>query len=100
MINLQSGKWQFFKRKLKIMPWNMINDNMESLYPFDYCGIYNKEKSLGDLFRYINKLGEDVALESLKTYMSDRDRNLAKLHKYSVICGVKDKMEPFIKGML
>ncbi len=34
------------KRKLKIMPWNMINDNMESLYPFDYCGIYNKEKFL------------------------------------------------------
>lgn len=62
--------------------------------------IYNKEKSLGDLFRYINKLGEDVALESLKTYMRSRNRNLAKLHKYSVICGVKDKMEPFIKGML
>jgi len=62
--------------------------------------IYNKEKSLGDLFRYINKLGEDVALESLKTYMKSRDRDLAKLHEYSVICGVKDKMEPFIKGML
>ena len=62
--------------------------------------IYNKEKTLGDLFRYINKLGEDVVLESLKTYMKSRDRDLAKLHKYSVICGVKDKMEPFIKGML
>jgi hypothetical protein len=22
----------------------MIKDNMESFYPFDYCGIYNKEK--------------------------------------------------------
>ncbi len=62
--------------------------------------IYNKEKSLGDIFRYINKLGEDVALESLKTYMGSRDRDIAKLHEYSVICGVKDKMEPFIKGML
>ena len=62
--------------------------------------IYNKEKSLGDLFRYINKLGEDVALESLKTYMSNANRDLAKLHKYSVICGVKDKMEPYIKGMM
>ena len=62
--------------------------------------IYNKEKSLGDLFRYMKKLGEDVVLESLKTYMGSRDRNLAKLHEYSVICGVKDKMEPFIKSML
>lgn len=62
--------------------------------------IYNKEKSLGDLFRYIKKLGEDVVLESLKTYMSSKDRNIARLHEYSVICGVKDKMEPYIKGML
>jgi predicted transcriptional regulator of viral defense system len=62
--------------------------------------IYNKEKSIGDLFRYIKKLGEDVVLESLKTYMGSSDRNIAKLHEYSVICGVKDKMEPFIKSML
>jgi hypothetical protein len=32
------------KRKFKVMPWNMIKDSMKSLYPFDYCGIYNKEK--------------------------------------------------------
>ncbi len=62
--------------------------------------IYNREKSIGDLFRYMKKLGEDVALESLKNYMGSRDRDLAKLHRYSVICGVKDKMEPFIKSML
>ncbi len=62
--------------------------------------IYNREKILVDLFRYMKKLGEDVALESLKTYMGSRDKNLAKLHEYSVVCAVKDKMEPFIKSML
>lgn len=62
--------------------------------------IYNREKSIGDLFRYMKKLGEDVALESLKTYMGSRDRDLAKLHRYSVICGVKNNIEPYIKSML
>ena len=62
--------------------------------------IYDREKTLVDLFRYMKKLGEDVALESLKTYMGSRDKNLAKLHEYSVVCAVKDKMEPFIKSML
>ncbi|MGD8781971.1 MAG: Abortive infection protein AbiEi [Ignavibacteria bacterium] len=36
--------------------------------------IYSKEKTIVDLFRYKNKLGEDVALESLKTYMRSRDK--------------------------
>lgn len=34
--------------------------------------IYNKEKTIGDLFRYINKIGEDIAVESLKTYLQNR----------------------------
>ena len=38
--------------------------------------IYTKEKTIVDLFRYKNKLGEDVALESLKTYLKSRDRKV------------------------
>lgn len=62
--------------------------------------IYNKEKTIGDLFRYIGKIGEDIALESLKNYMRDRKRNIGKLIEFSEKCGVKRRMEPFIKGML
>jgi predicted transcriptional regulator of viral defense system len=63
--------------------------------------IYNKEKTIGDLFRYINKLGEDVAVESLKEYLKRKNEmNIPRLIEYSEICGVKKKIEPMIKAIL
>ncbi|MEJ2105114.1 MAG: hypothetical protein P8X47_11130, partial [Ignavibacteriaceae bacterium] len=63
--------------------------------------IYNKEKTIGDLFRYINKIGEDITVESLKTYLQNKkQRNISKLLEFSEICGVKKKIEPMIKAIL
>lgn len=63
--------------------------------------IYNKEKTIGDLFRYISKIGEDIAVESLKTYLQNKkQRNISKLLEFSEICGVKKKVEPMIKAIL
>ena len=63
--------------------------------------IYNKEKTIGDIFRYIGKIGEDIAVESLKTYLQDRkQRNISKLIEYMEICGVRKKTEPMIKAIL
>lgn len=63
--------------------------------------IYNREKTIGDLFRYMKKIGEDIAVESLKTYLQNRkERNIPKLIEYAEICGVKKKIEPLIKAIL
>ncbi len=62
--------------------------------------IYNKEKTLGDMFRYINKIGEDIVLESLKTYMNSKERELNEIIKYAEICGVENKMMPYLKSMI
>ena len=63
--------------------------------------IYNKEKTIGDLFRYINKIGEDIAVESLKEYLKNRKkRSIPKLLEYAEICGVKKKVEPIVKAIL
>ena len=63
--------------------------------------IYNKEKTIGDIFRYMNKLGEDIAVETLKEYLGDRkSRNIPKLLEYAEICGVKKKLEPMVKAIL
>lgn len=43
------------KRKLNVIPSNMIKNNMMCLYPFDYCAIYNKEK-----FQLINGFDRDI----------------------------------------
>ncbi|MEJ5262523.1 MAG: type IV toxin-antitoxin system AbiEi family antitoxin domain-containing protein [Ignavibacterium sp.] len=63
--------------------------------------IYNKEKTIGDLFRYMKKIGEDIAVESLKTYLQNpKGRNVPKLIEYAEICGVKKKIEPMVKAIL
>lgn len=63
--------------------------------------IYNKEKTIGDLFRYINKIGEDIAVESLKEYLKNKkERSIPRLLEYSEICGVRKKVEPMIKAIL
>jgi predicted transcriptional regulator of viral defense system len=63
--------------------------------------IYNKEKTIGDLFRYINKIGEDVAVESLKEYLKNRKKmSIPKLLEFAEICGVRKKLEPMVKAIL
>ncbi|GMR24992.1 MAG: type IV toxin-antitoxin system AbiEi family antitoxin domain-containing protein [Ignavibacteria bacterium] len=62
--------------------------------------IYNKEKTVCDMFRYRNKLGEDIALEGLKNYQKLRKKNIGKLIEYSEICQVKTVMMPILKGLV
>lgn len=62
--------------------------------------VYNKEKTISDIFRYINKIGEDIVLESLKTYVKSKNKSIPKLIKLARETGVYKKMEPYLKGML
>ncbi|MEE9449555.1 MAG: type IV toxin-antitoxin system AbiEi family antitoxin domain-containing protein [Ignavibacteriaceae bacterium] len=62
--------------------------------------IYSKEKTVCDMFRYRNKLGEDIAYEGLKNYLKLKDANLLKLREYSEICQVKTVMMPLVKVLV
>ena len=62
--------------------------------------IYNKEKTICDMFRYRNKYGEDLALEGLKNYLSRKEANVNKLRKYAEICQVKTVMMPYLKALV
>ena len=62
--------------------------------------VYNREKTVCDMFRYRNKLGEDLALEGLQSYLNRSDSNLNELSTYMTICRVKTVMEPYVKAML
>ncbi|MGE5402333.1 MAG: type IV toxin-antitoxin system AbiEi family antitoxin domain-containing protein [Ignavibacteriales bacterium] len=62
--------------------------------------IYNKEKTICDMFRYRNKLGEDLAIEALQTYLRSKDKNIGKLIIYAKICQVKTVIMPMIKGIV
>jgi hypothetical protein len=62
--------------------------------------IYNAEKTICDMFRYRNKLGEDIALEGLKNYLKRKDANINKLWEYAIKCRVKTIVQPYIKAMV
>ena len=61
--------------------------------------IYNAEKTICDMFRYRNKLGEDTALEGLRNYLKRKDANINMLWEYAVKCRVKTIIHPYIKAM-
>jgi hypothetical protein len=62
--------------------------------------IYNKEKTIYDIFRYRDKLGLDLALEGLKEYFKTRKFNIPKLVEYSEICQVKTILTPYLKVLV
>lgn len=62
--------------------------------------IYNMPKTVCDMFRYRNKLGEDLALEGLQNYLKKHKSKLNELAEYMKICRVKTVMEPYVKAMV
>ncbi|HEY5534721.1 MAG TPA: Abortive infection protein AbiEi [Ignavibacteria bacterium] len=99
--NTSKFKLEYPPIKVYYFVKNYYEPGIEKLYTKSgNVSIYNKEKTICDLFRYINKIGEDVTLESLKTYMHNKKKNIAKLFRYAEICGVKNKVELIVKGVL
>jgi predicted transcriptional regulator of viral defense system len=68
--------------------------------PYGDVRIYGSEKSICDMFRYRNKLGEDIALESLKNYINGKYADLYKLKKCAEICQVKSVLLPYLKALV
>jgi predicted transcriptional regulator of viral defense system len=63
--------------------------------------IYEIEKTICDLFRYLKRIGEDIAIEALKSYSKNKKkRKINKLLKYAKICKVYEKVFPLIKTLV
>jgi predicted transcriptional regulator of viral defense system len=62
--------------------------------------IYNQEKTICDLFRYQNKIGDDIVIESLKNYLKLKGRDINKLINYAESLNVKDKILPYVKAIV
>ena len=62
--------------------------------------IYIMEKTVCDMFRYRNKIGEDIALEGLKNYLNRKDANIKKLSEFAEICRVKTIVMPYLKALV
>jgi predicted transcriptional regulator of viral defense system len=62
--------------------------------------IYSREKTIADCFKFRNKIGLDIALEALKDYLRQPDRNLGELLRCAQVNRVDKIMQPYLKGAL
>jgi predicted transcriptional regulator of viral defense system len=62
--------------------------------------IYSKEKTITDCFYFQNYCGLDVALEALKNYLKQSERNLALIHKYAKINKIEKLITPYIEALI
>jgi len=62
--------------------------------------IYDIEKTICDIFRFRNKIGEDIAVEGLKNYIKSGNYNIDKLIGYSKTCRIKTVIMPYLSALL
>lgn len=62
--------------------------------------MYNAERTICDLFKYNDKISNDVALEALKNYMKRNDKNLQQLLDYAKKLRVKKKIKMYAEAMI
>jgi predicted transcriptional regulator of viral defense system len=62
--------------------------------------VYCAEKTLADCFKFRNKIGQDVVVEALKLYRSNRKIKVSELMKYAAICRVEHVMKPYLSAIL
>ncbi len=62
--------------------------------------IYDREKTIADCFKFREKVGMDVALESIKDYLRQPKVNVSLLMKYARINRVEKIMRPYVEVLL
>ena len=61
--------------------------------------IYCPEKTLADCFKYRNKIGLDIAIETLRAYRGRRGARLQAVLEYSRICRVERVVRPYLEAI-
>lgn len=62
--------------------------------------IYDREKTVADCFKFREKIGMDVALESIKDYLRQPKINVSLLMKYARVNSVEKVMRPYLEALL
>lgn len=69
------------------------------VYTIDHIDIriYDPEKTLADCFKYRNKIGMDVVLESLHAYRRRHKPRFQRVLEYAKVCRVERLMRPYLE---
>ncbi|MDR3209781.1 MAG: hypothetical protein LBT36_04055 [Oscillospiraceae bacterium] len=61
--------------------------------------VYDRERTVCDLFRKRRQLGDNLALEVLQTYMRGQ-RNLQTLFDYAGTLRIKGVIKPYVEALI
>ena len=61
--------------------------------------VYSPAKTVADCFKYRNKIGLDVALESLRECRHGRRATTDEIWCFAVICRVANVMRPYLEAV-
>jgi predicted transcriptional regulator of viral defense system len=62
--------------------------------------IYCREKTIADCFKFRNQIGLDTALEAIKFYKDQPQRNVGSLLDYASVCRVSKVIRPYLEAIL
>lgn len=62
--------------------------------------IYDIEKTIVDCLRYRNRLGEDVAIEGLRNYITQKNPDLNKLFYYARLGRMHKIIKPYVEALM
>jgi len=60
--------------------------------------IYSQEKTICDSFRLRRSIGEDLAIEALRTYVQSKEFDSKALSEMAVTCRVTSVIRPYLKA--
>lgn len=61
--------------------------------------IYSREKTVADCFKFRNKIGLDIAVEALRDYMGQPERDIPGLLVYARLNRVEKMMIPYLQAL-
>lgn len=62
--------------------------------------MYSREKTLADAFHFSSVVGQDVAVEALRSYLRQPGRNLDGLLEAASVCRVQDIIRSYLEALL
>ena len=62
--------------------------------------VYSAEKSLADAFKYRNRIGTDVSIEALRTYLARPRPRLKELLAHARACRVERIIRPYLEAIV
>ena len=61
--------------------------------------VFNREKSLADIFKFRSRIGMEVATEALRNYSRGKLRRFDKVLDYARVCRVETVMRPYLEAV-